>query len=325
MHRAPSPGHHDPRPRRRGVRRPAGARAGDPGAVGDLSTSLSGVGATTALRLSLEVSLAATAPLAAVRGAARVDPGARGRSPGGRSCARWSCCRSCCRRSSAAIGLLNALGRSGVVGQWLYDGARDPAHVHDLGRDHRDDVRVDAARRARHRSGAPLARPALREGGDHARGLPGCRRCAAWSCRCSRPRSSPAPCSAWARALGEFGATITFAGNLAGRTQTLPLAVYQARQTDPGGAIFLSLILVVISVVVLVAMRDHLIEGALTWDCEPTSPSPAGPSSVRARARSGRRRDPRAPRTQRRRQDHGRRRARGPRRSRRRRHDRARR
>ena len=35
---------------------------------------------------------------------------------------------------------------------------------------------------------------------------------------------------------GEFGATITFAGNLAGRTQTLPLAVYQARQTDPGAA-----------------------------------------------------------------------------------------
>ena len=45
---------------------------------------------------------------------------------------------------------------------------------------------------------------------------------------------------AWARALGEFGATITFAGNLAGRTQTLPLAVYEARLTDPGGAIFLS-------------------------------------------------------------------------------------
>ena len=54
---------------------------------------------------------------------------------------------------------------------------------------------------------------------------------------------------AWARALGEFGATITFAGNLAGRTQTLPLAVYQARQTDPGGAVLLSLILVALSLV----------------------------------------------------------------------------
>jgi molybdate transport system permease protein len=63
---------------------------------------------------------------------------------------------------------------------------------------------------------------------------------------------------AWARALGEFGATITFAGNLAGRTQTLPLAVYQARQTDPEGAVALSMILVVLSVAVLVALRDRV-------------------------------------------------------------------
>ena len=64
----------------------------------------------------------------------------------------------------------------------------------------------------------------------------------------------------WARALGEFGATITFAGNLAGRTQTLPLAVYQARETDPGGAVLLSLILVALSLVVLVALRGRLAE-----------------------------------------------------------------
>jgi len=63
---------------------------------------------------------------------------------------------------------------------------------------------------------------------------------------------------AWARALGEFGATITFAGNLAGSTQTLPLAVYETRLSDPGGAIFLSLILVVLSIAVLVAMRDRI-------------------------------------------------------------------
>jgi len=63
---------------------------------------------------------------------------------------------------------------------------------------------------------------------------------------------------AWARALGEFGATITFAGNLAGRTQTLPLAVYQTRQTDPGAAILISLLLVALSLVVLVAMRDRI-------------------------------------------------------------------
>ncbi len=62
----------------------------------------------------------------------------------------------------------------------------------------------------------------------------------------------------WARALGEFGATITFAGNLAGRTQTLPLAVYQAREIDQGGAVLLSLILVALSLVVLVALRGRV-------------------------------------------------------------------
>ena len=64
---------------------------------------------------------------------------------------------------------------------------------------------------------------------------------------------------AWARALGEFGATVTFAGNLAGRTQTLPLAVYQARESDPGAAIVLSLVLVVLSLIVLIVLRDRLL------------------------------------------------------------------
>ncbi|MBV9292143.1 MAG: molybdate ABC transporter permease subunit [Frankiales bacterium] len=62
---------------------------------------------------------------------------------------------------------------------------------------------------------------------------------------------------AWARALGEFGATITFAGNLPGKTQTLPLLVYQALQTDPDTAIALSLLLLVLSLAVLVALRGR--------------------------------------------------------------------
>jgi len=61
----------------------------------------------------------------------------------------------------------------------------------------------------------------------------------------------------WARALGEFGATITFAGNLPGRTQTMPLAVYLAFETDPDAAIALSLVLVAVSLAVLVALRDR--------------------------------------------------------------------
>ncbi len=64
---------------------------------------------------------------------------------------------------------------------------------------------------------------------------------------------------AWARALGEFGATITFAGNLRGTTQTLSLAVFEEGQTDPGAAIVVSLLLVAISLVVLVALRGRFL------------------------------------------------------------------
>ena len=66
---------------------------------------------------------------------------------------------------------------------------------------------------------------------------------------------------AWARALGEFGATITFAGNIQGRTQTVPLAVYLLLETDQGVAIALSLVLLFVSIVVLVALRDHWFGG----------------------------------------------------------------
>jgi len=63
----------------------------------------------------------------------------------------------------------------------------------------------------------------------------------------------------WARALGEFGATITFAGNLPGKTQTMPLAVYLALNTDPQAAIVLSLVLLAVSVIVLASLRDKWI------------------------------------------------------------------
>jgi molybdate transport system permease protein len=62
---------------------------------------------------------------------------------------------------------------------------------------------------------------------------------------------------AWARALGEFGATITFAGNIEGRTRTLPLAVYLALESDPGRAVAMSLVLLAIALVVLVALRHR--------------------------------------------------------------------
>lgn len=62
---------------------------------------------------------------------------------------------------------------------------------------------------------------------------------------------------AWARALGEFGATVTFAGNLQGRTQTLPLAVFVALESDRDAAVAISLLMVAIAVIVLVALRHR--------------------------------------------------------------------
>ncbi len=61
----------------------------------------------------------------------------------------------------------------------------------------------------------------------------------------------------WARAFGEFGATITFAGNLQGRTQTLPLAVFVALEADRDTAVAISLVMVIVSLSVLVALRDR--------------------------------------------------------------------
>ncbi|WNV82674.1 molybdate ABC transporter permease subunit [Umezawaea sp. Da 62-37] len=66
----------------------------------------------------------------------------------------------------------------------------------------------------------------------------------------------------WARALGEFGATITFAGNFPGRTTTMPLAVYLALETDPDAAIVLSIVLLLVSVVVLASLRDRWVGGS---------------------------------------------------------------
>jgi molybdate transport system permease protein len=56
---------------------------------------------------------------------------------------------------------------------------------------------------------------------------------------------------AFARALGEFGATITFAGSLQGVTRTLPLEIYLQRETDPQAAVALSIVLVVVAALVI--------------------------------------------------------------------------
>lgn len=63
---------------------------------------------------------------------------------------------------------------------------------------------------------------------------------------------------AFARAIGEFGATVTFAGNLPGRTRTLPLEIFTALEQDPDTALALGVVLLAVALVVLVALRDRL-------------------------------------------------------------------
>ena len=96
----------------------------------------------------------------------------------------------------------------------------------------------------------------------------------------------------WARALGEFGATITFAGNLQGRTQTMPLAVFLALETTATRPSPCRLVLVAVSLVVLVALRDRW----FTAIDDARSPSlrvqrAARHARPRRRPRRGRRRD----------------------------------
>ena len=65
----------------------------------------------------------------------------------------------------------------------------------------------------------------------------------------------------FARALGEFGATITFAGDFPGVTRTMPIAAYIALESDPGSAYVIALILLVVAVAVLFALRDRWVGG----------------------------------------------------------------
>ncbi|SNC62341.1 molybdate transport system permease protein [Kytococcus aerolatus] len=93
---------------------------------------------------------------------------------------------------------------------------------------------------------------------------------AAWTCgadawqtfrRVTLPLAAPSLLAGvvlcWARALGEFGATIVFAGNLPGSTQTMPLAVYLTMQNDPQAAVTLSVVLLLVSAAVIVALRGR--------------------------------------------------------------------
>jgi len=221
----------------------------------ELGDKLSASGAWVALRLSLLVSLGAAA-ISFVLGVPIAWVLARARFPGKGFVRAIAILPLVLPPVVGGVALLTALGRSGLVGRWLYD----------LG------IQLTFTT-----AGAILATTFVSipllilsvEGGlraldprlEQAAGAMGASRTYVLlrvTLPMLRPQLAAGLVLAWARALGEFGATITFAGNLAGRTQTLPLAVYQARQTDPGAAVAASLLLVALSLVVLVASRDRI-------------------------------------------------------------------
>ena len=148
------------------------------------------------------------------------------------------------------IGLLHALGRSGVAGQWLYEGLgiqltftiwgaiiaatfvsmplvvlATEAGLHSLDQRYEMAATTLGASQgvAMRRVVLPMLMPSIVAG--------------AVLC--------------WARALGEFGATLTFAGSLEGTTRTLPLEIYLQRESDPDAAVALALVLVVVAVLVI--------------------------------------------------------------------------
>ena len=220
-----------------------------------LADELSSAGAWTALRLSIVVSLTA-ASLSLVLGAPVAWVLARSNVPA-RSVLRAIVILPLVMPPVVGgVGLLAALGRSGVVGRWL-----DAVGIQLT-------FTIWGAIAATTFVSIPLVILAVESG---LRSLDPRFELAASAMGASRgyvlrrvtlpllrPQIAAGLVLAWARALGEFGATITFAGNLAGRTQTLPLAVYQTRQTDPGAAILISLLLIALSLIVLVTLRDRI-------------------------------------------------------------------
>lgn len=221
---------------------------------------LSDSGGWVALRLSLVVSLAATA-ISALFGVPIAWLLARGDVPGRAILRAVVILPLVLPPVVGGIGLLAALGRGGIVGSFLYDqlgiqltfttgGAVLAAAfvsmplmilATEAGLRSIDRRYEQAAAALGGRPGYVLRRVTL---------------------PLVAPQLAAGAVLAWARALGEFGATLTFAGNLAGRTQTLPLAVYEIRQTDPGAAVLLSLVLVTLSIGILVALRDRITQAA---------------------------------------------------------------
>jgi molybdate transport system permease protein len=159
----------------------------------------------------------------------------------------------------AGVGLLAAFGRrNGILGSWLYEWFGIQLTF-----------TTGAAVLAATFVSFPLAVLALEAG---LRGLDERLEDAAATLGASRwhvlrrvtiplmaPQIAAALVLSWARALGEFGATITFAGNLQGRTQTLPLAVFEQLQTDTDAAFAVSMLLIFLAFAVILSLRGRFL------------------------------------------------------------------
>ena len=184
-------------------------------------------------------------------------------SPAGGWSGRWSPCRWCCRRWSAAWRCCCVFGRRGLVGPWL---------------DATFGITLPFTTAGVVVAEAFVAMPflviavegALRGADTRYEEAAATLGAGRWTTfrRVTLPLVAPGIAAGavlcWARALGEFGATITFAGNFPGRTQTMPLAVYLALETDLDAAIVLSLILLAVSVAILASLRDRWMTSPMT-------------------------------------------------------------
>ena len=243
-----------------GPSRPASGRAHQARAPwGHVGTILRAPSVREALRLSIICSLCATI-VSVVLGLPLAWLLARKRFAG-----RWVV-RALCTLSMVlppvvgGVALLFALGRRGLVGQYL---------------DRWFDIRLPFTSAAVVIAQTFVAMPffvvtveaALRQtdvGHDDVLRVPsaparGIR--SAGSHSAIRPALIAGAVLSWARAFGEFGATITFAGSFPGKTQTLPLSVYLTLDTAPKQAIVLALVMVAVSFAVLVALRDRWLGG----------------------------------------------------------------
>ena len=156
----------------------------------------------------------------------------------------------------AGTALLFALGRRGLVGQWLdsWFGVSLPFTTAGA---------VVAATFVALPFFVVTVEAALRQAGDDLDEAAATLGAGAWptllhvTLPTVRPALVAGTALAWARALGEFGATLTFAGNFPGRTRTLPLETYLALERNPEAAVAISLVLMAVALAVLATLRDR--------------------------------------------------------------------